>query len=120
MDLKMATRNWMSGLLSLLLVGAAIHGAYGGEPGKNPCSLPSVSIQAFGLNPTYQLISLDEQAVEATPLRASKAPTYKGRTCEQWVEEFRTELDPEERIVSLKALVVFGTNGHAAVVVPLI
>lgn len=47
-------------------------------------------------------------------------PTYQGLTFDDWVTQFKSELDPARRCRSLKALVVFGTNGKAEQVVPLI
>lgn len=64
----------------------------------------------------------DEPApVAATPPAASTINlTYQGVPFDHWLTDFRTELEPVRRRECLTALVAFGRNGKADVVVPYI
>lgn len=80
----------------------------------------------FGLMTTVvawagiQALLADEPApVAATPPAATTINlTYQGVPFDQWLTDFRTELEPVRRRECLTALVAFGRNGKAEVVVP--
>lgn len=59
-------------------------------------------------------------ATLTTPALPAVSHTYQSRTFDEWLIDFRTELDPSLRVASLKALIVFGVNGRAGVVTPLL
>ncbi len=66
-----------------------------------------------------QAIAAEPPPTETTGQAVTK-PTYKGGTFEEWVAEYQAELDPEKRIVPLKALIVFGANGKAKEVMSIV
>lgn len=101
----MSTRNWRMGLLGLLLAGAVLCGVQGSETSKSPFG------GAIIVQPE------EPEFAPATSKPSARELTYKGRTYQQWLDEFQYELDPARRVGALKALVVFGSNGKAGEVV---
>lgn len=56
-------------------------------------------------------VNVSKPATEARIDR--KSLTYDGKPFEQWRKQLLTELKPQLRLNSLKALIVFGANGYA-------
>lgn len=69
---------------------------------------------------SFAIICLGMHNLPAMEPASPTNPTYQGKQFDQWLNEFRTELEPAMRRESLAALVVFGRNGKADIVVPLI
>lgn len=81
-------------------------------------SILSVAIALCG---TAALRAAETSAGNATTaVPTTIIPTYQGLTFDEWVTQFKSELDPARRCNSLKGLVAFGTNGKAEQVIPLI
>lgn len=86
------------------------------------CVTSKIVLFAFLVNVTSIAVWADPPAKSDPVAHSGSVPkkTYKGRGYEEWLLEFQTELYPSARIDSLHALVIFGANGKARDVVPIL
>jgi hypothetical protein len=81
-----------------------------------------IALLLLAVTPLGTQTALGEPPSAAPMIAKSGAtdPKYKGKGFEEWMAEFQTELDPEQRIEPMKALILFGANGKANEVVDVI